>query len=175
MDLEADLAPLLTDELEHVILIRTHVRGLDQEFHWPAVRQQARAALVAPIQAQLVKQTIRGPGIVREALGPELILPERALGQDRVVRRGGEAEVEKLVDRATVEAERQGVTEALVPEQAPPDGVAGVQVQVEGQVRCPALLPQQRAQPAAPLAGFEEGIVLHGEMPSLQVGLARRS
>ena len=102
----------------------------------------------------------------------ELVAPQRARRQDRVVRRGGDARVHELADGVAVDPHRQGLAELELAEQAAPDLVGGVQVREQRQMRRAGTRPEQGGEPVARLALAQEGVVLEHEVARLQVDLA---
>ena len=63
---DADLAPVVGDQLEHVGLERALAGRLDDDLGAPAVGQEADAVVVALREADLVEQRVGLVGIVRD-------------------------------------------------------------------------------------------------------------
>ena len=98
-------------------------------------------------------------------LGPQglvVLLVQRAVVDDRVVARIGQAEIQDLIDLLAVDGRGQGAAETHVPEQLPPGRIVDVQVGEERELRTPGGAPQQRAVVAVVSPFFRKVGLLNG-------------
>ena len=133
-DGNADLGPLLGDDLQGVDLRRVGVGGLDHQVGAPPVRQVADAVVVAPEHAHVVQQRI---GLLRVVVGPGLAVGfavERRAGQQGVGAGQGGALVEHLIQLLPVGRQGKRAAKAGIPQHRLPARRHGVEVGVERQL-----------------------------------------
>ena len=142
---DADLLPVVADQLEHVGLLGLLAGRLDHDLQRPAVGQEPDAVRVALGQPEAVEKLVGEIGIVLRPLGLILVLEELRLRQHRVVRRNGHAVEDRVVDVVAVDRHRERPPEIGVAEKLAHDRIDVVQV---GKERHPRAL---RPEPAAHL------------------------
>ena len=173
MDLDADLAPGLLDQLEDVGLLGLLAGGLDDQLHRPAVGQQPRAVRRALGQADLVEQRVglveveaspsfsRYSGWYSGLCGRTVLLPPMPRPKYRIwlISSRSTASDSARRKRTSRNSSRQTVS-------------LGVEVRVEREMRAARGRPEMRHEAAALLALLEEGVVLEEQAARLEVGLA---
>ena len=171
VELDPELQPAVVDQVQDVGLFGALAGGLDDEFRRAPVGKQAEP-VIAPAQARLVEEGIGRLGIVGRPALPQRLVVKRASRQQAVVAGKREAEIDHFVDLFPVEAERQRPAHPPVPEQRPPDGIAGIEVGVERRVRALARAPQADLVAARLLAAFQEGHIVEPQVTGLEVACA---
>ncbi len=171
-ELDPDLPPEFTDQQQPVEHHRDFAVAFDDHFEEPPVRHQADAGRVAPVEAGRVEELFRRRGIVSGVKGAQFGRIQPALGDQRVVAFGAEAEEQRVVERAAVDRERQGVAPAHVAVEGAPARIEGRQVGVERDLRPAGHRPQVGAVAVRPLAFLEARDVGHRQAAEHQVCLA---
>ena len=169
---DADLPPVLGDQLQDVDLDRPLAGGMDHDLQRAPVRQQADALGVALGQADLVEQAV---GLLRIEFGEELRplrLVERRGRQRGVVRRPGQTEEDDVGDLLPVDAERQRPPEPHVPVQLAPYRIGHGHVGVERHLAAQRGLPQPGLESGPVLRLLQEGDVIEPQRAGLQVAVA---
>ena len=132
---DADLAPVVADQLEHVGLLGLLAGRLDDDLQRPAVRQKPDAVAVALGQAEPVEQLVGEIGIVLRPLRLILVLEERRFRQHGVVRRHRDAVEDRVVDVVAVDRHRERAAEIGVAEELAQHRIDVVQIREERDAR----------------------------------------
>ena len=121
---DADLAPAVADQLEHVGLLGALACRVDDDLQ----RLAARASSASPVASRAVRPISSSSAFAafNVELRPRIavrLVEQRALRQHRVVRRLHEPEIDDLVDLVPVDPERQRAPEPDVAQQLAPGRV----------------------------------------------------
>jgi hypothetical protein len=163
------LLPGIRDQLEHIALFRTLAGRLDDDLEWAAIRQHAQVVAVPVGQPDIVQQPI---GLVDVECGPCVkigFVEQWALRQHGVAAFRGESQVDRLIDLAAIDGERQRATEAHVADELAPFGIGGIEIGVERNLRSPRRVPQQYLVLATRLALLQQREVVEAQIAGGEV------
>ena len=103
--LDTDLSPTVTDQLQYVGLVTVFAGGLNDDLHRSAIGKQSNAIVIARTKADIIKQGIGLCNVVAGPAGTVGFLVKRAFRQHRIGPFQAKPEIDHLVDLVPVNAQ----------------------------------------------------------------------